>query len=80
MCSDVLGEAVDINGGGIDLNFPHHENQLAQSEVGGRTHALRVPRGVHSYILHPPVMMAMAITCSFQLSCLASRPYVVTYT
>jgi cysteinyl-tRNA synthetase len=33
MCSDVLGEAVDINGGGIDLNFPHHENQLAQSEA-----------------------------------------------
>lgn len=33
MCSDVLGEAVDINGGGIDLTFPHHENQLAQSEV-----------------------------------------------
>ena len=33
MCSDVLGESVDINGGGIDLNFPHHENQLAQSEA-----------------------------------------------
>ena len=33
MCSDVLGETVDINGGGIDLNFPHHENQLAQSEA-----------------------------------------------
>ena len=33
MCSDILGEAVDINGGGIDLNFPHHENQLAQSEA-----------------------------------------------
>ena len=24
---------MDINGGGIDLNFPHHENQLAQSEA-----------------------------------------------
>ena len=33
MCSDVLGGAVDINGGGIDLAFPHHENQLAQSEA-----------------------------------------------
>ena len=26
-----------INGGGIDLNFPHHENQLAQSEAGPGT-------------------------------------------
>jgi len=25
-----------FNGGGIDLNFPHHENQLAQSEAGLR--------------------------------------------
>ena len=33
MCSDVLGKYVDINGGGIDLSFPHHENQLAQSEA-----------------------------------------------
>ena len=24
MCSDILGQSVDINGGGIDLNFPHH--------------------------------------------------------
>ena len=33
MCSDALGGAVDINGGGVDLAFPHHENQLAQSEA-----------------------------------------------
>ena len=33
MCSDILGGAVDINCGGIDLAFPHHENQLAQSEA-----------------------------------------------
>ena len=33
MCSDILGGAVDINGGGVDLTFPHHENQLAQSEA-----------------------------------------------
>lgn len=33
MCSDVLGSKVDINCGGVDLRFPHHENQLAQSEA-----------------------------------------------
>ncbi len=27
-----LGEAFDIHGGGIDLQFPHHENEIAQSE------------------------------------------------
>lgn len=33
MASDLLGGAVDINGGGCDLAFPHHENQVAQSEA-----------------------------------------------
>ena len=28
-----LGEAIDIHGGGDDLVFPHHENEIAQSEV-----------------------------------------------
>lgn len=27
-----LGESIDIHGGGLDLMFPHHENELAQSE------------------------------------------------
>jgi len=27
-----LGESLDIHGGGLDLQFPHHENELAQSE------------------------------------------------
>ncbi len=28
-----LGETIDIHGGGGDLVFPHHENEIAQSEV-----------------------------------------------
>jgi cysteinyl-tRNA synthetase len=28
-----LGETLDIHGGGIDLTFPHHENEIAQSEA-----------------------------------------------
>ena len=28
-----LGESFDIHGGGIDLQFPHHENEIAQSEA-----------------------------------------------
>lgn len=32
MAMDCLGEQFDIHGGGLDLQFPHHENELAQSE------------------------------------------------
>ncbi len=32
MCRAVLGEKLDIHGGGWDLQFPHHENEIAQSE------------------------------------------------
>lgn len=30
-----LGETFDIHGGGLDLRFPHHENELAQSRAAG---------------------------------------------
>ncbi len=32
MSSALLGKTIDIHGGGLDLQFPHHENELAQSE------------------------------------------------
>ena len=32
MAMKLLGETIDIHGGGLDLRFPHHENELAQSE------------------------------------------------
>lgn len=40
MSMKYLGETIDIHGGGDDLKFPHHENELAQSECAtGRTFA-----------------------------------------
>lgn len=33
MASDILGEVIDIHSGGVDLCFPHHDNELAQSEA-----------------------------------------------
>lgn len=33
MASAVLGESIDIHTGGVDLKFPHHDNELAQAEV-----------------------------------------------
>ena len=35
MASKYLGEHFDIHGGGLDLRFPHHENELAQSAAAG---------------------------------------------
>lgn len=32
MACELLGQTIDIHGGGIDLIFPHHENEIAQSE------------------------------------------------
>ena len=33
MAMNLLGESIDIHGGGEDLIFPHHENEIAQSEA-----------------------------------------------
>ena len=31
--SDILGAQADIHTGGVDLKFPHHDNEIAQAEV-----------------------------------------------
>lgn len=33
MASAILGSCMDIHTGGVDLKFPHHDNELAQSEA-----------------------------------------------
>lgn len=35
MVTKYLGAAFDIHGGGLDLRFPHHENEMAQSQAAG---------------------------------------------
>ncbi|HSS68302.1 MAG TPA: cysteine--tRNA ligase [Nocardioidaceae bacterium] len=39
MAGKYLGDVFDIHGGGIDLRFPHHENELAQSTAAGQQFA-----------------------------------------
>src|SRR5688500_20247766 len=41
MISAHFGETIDIHAGGVDLQFPHHENEIAQSECahGGKIFA-----------------------------------------
>jgi len=44
MAGKYLGKAFDIHGGGVDLRFPHHENEQAQSRAAGH--------GFASYWMH----------------------------
>ncbi|MFT5869461.1 MAG: cysteinyl-tRNA synthetase [Paracoccaceae bacterium] len=39
MAHELLGESFDIHGGGLDLQFPHHENEIAQSHCAGHDFA-----------------------------------------
>jgi len=41
MSLDLLGDGFDLHGGGVDLTFPHHENERAQAVAVGRTFARR---------------------------------------
>ncbi len=36
MSLDILGEGFDLHTGGLDLKFPHHENELAQAKAAGK--------------------------------------------
>jgi cysteinyl-tRNA synthetase len=41
MSADYLGESFDVHGGGKDLIFPHHENEIAQSEAAFGKHFVK---------------------------------------
>jgi cysteinyl-tRNA synthetase len=53
MSMQYLGEQLDIHGGGDDLRFPHHENEIAQSE--GFTGKPFVRYWIHNALMKPPV-------------------------
>jgi cysteinyl-tRNA synthetase len=50
MIRTLLGEQIDIHGGGIDLIFPHHENEIAQTE--GCTHKPFVKYWMHNNFIN----------------------------
>ena len=41
MSKSILGDTIDLHTGGVDLLFPHHENEIAQSECCNGTHFSR---------------------------------------
>ncbi|MCO4793208.1 MAG: cysteine--tRNA ligase [Bacteriovoracaceae bacterium] len=50
MIQSLLGDTIDIHGGGIDLIFPHHENEIAQGE--GRTGKCYCNTWVHNEFIN----------------------------
>jgi cysteinyl-tRNA synthetase len=53
MIEDVLGLPIDIHGGGIDLAFPHHENEIAQGVCAhGHAHSATAPEEYSRYWMH----------------------------
>lgn len=50
MARKILGDQIDIHGGGIDLIFPHHENEIAQTE--GCTHQRFVKYWMHNNFIN----------------------------
>ncbi|KAI1007311.1 Cysteine--tRNA ligase [Podosphaera aphanis] len=51
MASDILGSQMDVHSGGVDLTFPHHDNELAQSEAYFCQHG-QGPHKWVNYFLH----------------------------
>ncbi|CAA9221926.1 MAG: Cysteinyl-tRNA synthetase [uncultured Acidimicrobiales bacterium] len=51
MALGLLGDAFDLHGGGLDLQFPHHENERAQAVAGG--HAFATIWLHHGMVLAP---------------------------
>ncbi|KAG6040322.1 hypothetical protein E4U41_000919 [Claviceps citrina] len=60
MASDILGPQMDIHSGGIDLAFPHHDNELAQSEAYFCEHG----KGEHTWVNYFLHMGHLSITGS----------------
>jgi cysteinyl-tRNA synthetase len=53
MIEETLGLPIDIHGGGIDLVFPHHENEIAQGVCAhGHAHADHAPAEYSRYWMH----------------------------
>jgi cysteinyl-tRNA synthetase len=53
MAKNILGETLDLHAGGVDLIFPHHENEIAQSESStGKTFALHWAHAEHLLVDH----------------------------
>ena len=78
MASDKLGKQFDIHSGGIDLAFPHHDNEIAQSEAywnRGREHQHQWV----NYFLHSEYFVSLTLKIIPYANLLNSGPLCLTY-
>ncbi len=74
MAMDILGESIDIHAGGVDNMFPHHENEIAQSEACTGRHFVRI--WVHSeHLLVDHKKMSKSLGNFYTLRDLLQRGY-----
>jgi len=79
MAQRYLGDTFDIHGGGLDLRFPHHENEQAQSRAAGHGFARR---WMHSaWVTQGGTKMSKSLGNSLLVSTLLSKtsPVVLRY-
>ncbi|KAB1660355.1 cysteine--tRNA ligase [Pseudoclavibacter chungangensis] len=79
MSTKYLGPAFDIHGGGLDLRFPHHENELAQSTAAGDPFA---SYWLHNGLIHfsgQKMSKSIGNIVSVDELFAAARPVVVRY-
>ena len=77
MAMKLLGETIDIHCGGVDNMFPHHENEIAQSE--GCTHQRFVHHWVHvEHLLSDHKKMSKSLGNFYTLRDLLNRGYTGT--
>ncbi len=60
MSLDLLGEGFDLHGGGIDLAFPHHENERAQAVAAGKEFARRWAHNGHVQVAGEKMSKSLA--------------------
>jgi cysteinyl-tRNA synthetase len=80
MSSNLLGDTIDIHGGGQDLIFPHHENEIAQSEA--QTGKLFVKYWIHNgFVTVNKEKMSKSLNNFFTLKSIFEKydPRVVRY-
>ncbi len=75
MSSQALGQPFDIHTGGVDLIFPHHENEIAQS-TAGQANATYAARFVHNeHLLVEGKKMSKSLNNFFTLRDIQERDY-----
>ncbi|MBI4995207.1 cysteine--tRNA ligase [Candidatus Peregrinibacteria bacterium] len=80
MSMDLLGETFDIHGGGIDLQFPHHECEIAQSEIAtGKTFARYWMHNGHIKINNEKMSKSLGNFFTIKEILAAYHPSVVRY-